>query len=110
MLTFVRAIFTHFFKRKDIAVTMATASKVKVGDDRVIDPALLFQRFLIVSETTDCVEKIADVMEYKLCPYPFALFETPHVLRKAETFHPNRFRFGDIISTRYQGHENTIQW
>ena len=41
------------FKRKDRAKTLADESKIKVSQNRTIDPALLFQRFLFVSKTGD---------------------------------------------------------
>ena len=41
--------FTFSFKRKDKAKTLGDASAVKVAPEQIIDPALLFQRFLVVS-------------------------------------------------------------
>ena len=46
-----KPVFEYSFKRKDQAKTLGAASAVKVATDRAIDPALLFQRLLIVSQT-----------------------------------------------------------
>ena len=43
--------FTFSFSRKDKAITLGQKSSIKVAPDRTIDSALLFQRFLIVSQT-----------------------------------------------------------
>ena len=50
---------------------------VKVAEDRTIDPALLFQRFLVVSQTGDL--RLDEVMNYELCPYPMSLFEAKNI-------------------------------
>ena len=44
-----KSAFTYKFKRKDRAQTLGNISAVKIAPDRTIDPALLFQRFLVVS-------------------------------------------------------------
>ena len=43
-----KSAFTFKFKRKDRAKTLGNISSVKIAPDRTIDPALLFQRFLVV--------------------------------------------------------------
>ncbi len=53
-------VFTFSFKRKDNAKTLGDMSAVKVAPDRTIDPALLFQRFLVVSRPGDL--SLEDVM------------------------------------------------
>jgi len=55
---------------------------VKIAPDRNIDPALLFQRFLVVSRSEDL--SLEEVLTYELSPYPPALFETWNILRKAD--------------------------
>lgn len=40
--------FTLSFKQKDRAKTLGEDSAVKVNPEQTIDPALLFQRFLVV--------------------------------------------------------------
>ncbi|XP_016426339.1 eIF-2-alpha kinase activator GCN1-like [Sinocyclocheilus rhinocerous] len=56
-------------------------STIKVGKDQTIDPALLFQRFLIMSKTEQF--SLEDVMRYELCSFPAALFEGKEIFRKA---------------------------
>ena len=43
-----KPVFEISFKWKDRAKTLADDSTIKVAKDRTIDPALLFQRFLIM--------------------------------------------------------------
>ena len=44
-------IFSYSHKRNAKVKTLASARAVKVAEDRTIDPALLFQRFLVVSQS-----------------------------------------------------------
>ena len=55
---------------------------MKIAPDRTIDPALLFQRFLVVSRSGDL--SLEEVLRYELSSYPPALFETRNILRKAD--------------------------
>ena len=71
-----KSAFTYKFKRKDRAQTLGNISAVK------IDPALLFQRFLVVSRSGYL--SLEDVLTYELSPYPPALFEVRNILRKAD--------------------------
>ena len=72
---------------------------MKISPDRTIDPALLFQRFLVVSRSGDLsLEEVLTYEQaspiwclarqnptlYPLAPYPPALFETRNILRKAD--------------------------
>ena len=77
-----KPIFGISFKRKDRAKTLADESSIKVAQDRAIDPALLFQRFLVMSKTGDL--SLEEVMSYELSPYPAALFEARGIFRKAD--------------------------
>lgn len=52
-------------KRSLKVKTLASSKNVKVSEDRSIDPALLFQRFLVVSQTCDL--RLDNVMSYELC-------------------------------------------
>jgi len=74
--------FTYKFQRKDRAQTLGNISAVKIAPDRTIDPALLFQRFLVVSRSGDLL--LEEVLTFELSPYPPALFETRNILRKAD--------------------------
>ena len=73
--------------------TLASDRKVKVSEDRTIDPALLFQRFLVVSQTGDL--RLDDVMSYELCPYPMSLFEGKDILR-----HPDKPWLAELSETK----------
>ena len=73
------SVFTYSHKRSLKVKTLASSKKVKVSEDRTIDPALLFQRFLVVSQTGEL--RRDDVMFYELCPYPMSLFEAKDILR-----------------------------
>ena len=77
-----KSAFTYKFKRKDRAQTLGNVSAVKIAPDRTIDPALLFQRFLVVSRSGDL--SLEEVLTYELSPYPPALFEARNILRKAD--------------------------
>ena len=48
-----QAAFQYSFKRKDRATTLGHSSSVPIVPDRTIDPALLFQSFIVVSQTGD---------------------------------------------------------
>ena len=74
--------FTFSFSRKDKAITLGQTSAIKVAPDRTIDSALLFQRFLVVSQTGEL--SLEEVMRYELTPFPPALFEARNVFRKAD--------------------------
>ena len=77
-----KSAFTYKFKRKDRAQTLGNISAVKIAPDRTTDPALLFQRFLVVSRSGDL--SLEEVLTYELSPYPPALFEARNILRKAD--------------------------
>ena len=66
----------HSFKRKDQAVTLASKTTVKIGEDRVqVDPQLLFQRL-----STAGASDLQTALQYELCSYPPALFESADLL------------------------------
>ena len=77
-----KSAFTYKFKRKDRVNTLGNISAVKIAPDRTIDPALLFQCFLVVSRSGDL--SLEEVLTFELSPYPPALFETRNILRKAD--------------------------
>ena len=55
---------------------------MKLTPERTIDPGLLFQRFLVVSQLG--VLSLEDILKYELSPFPPALFEARKVLRKPD--------------------------
>ena len=67
------------FKKKD-QVTLMNAKKAGSSVVAHIDPALLFQRFIIVDQRTDLQE---EYFKYELCTIPPSLFESDGLMRKA---------------------------
>ncbi|XP_052233279.1 uncharacterized protein LOC127846144 [Dreissena polymorpha] len=84
-----KSAFAYKFKRKDRAKALENSSAVKIAEDRAIDPALLFQRFFVVSKSGDL--SLEDVMSYELSPHPPALFEAKKQSRKASD-HSGNYR------------------
>ena len=77
-----QAVFSYSHKRTNAVKTLASTRAVTVDKERGIYPALLFQRFLVVSQLGDlCLE---EVMKYELSPYPRTLFEAKNLLRKPD--------------------------
>ena len=75
-----QALFSYSHKRTNAVKTLASTRAVTVDKERSIDTAVLFQRFLVVSQSGDlCLE---EVMKYELSPYPPSLFEGKNLLRK----------------------------
>lgn len=74
--------FTFSFSRKDKAITLGQKSTIKIAPDQTIDSALLFQGFMIVSQTEEL--SLEEVMRYELSPFPPALFEATNVFQKAD--------------------------
>ena len=62
----------YTFRRKDQIVTLGTKSFIK----------LLFQRLIIVAQTSDELESASN---HELCSYPPALFDSSLLLREAHT-------------------------
>lgn len=63
---------------------------MKIAPDCTIDPAFLFQRFLVVSRSGDLYLK--EVLTYELSSYSPALFEARNILRKADKQLAQAFR------------------
>ena len=76
-----KSAFTYKFNRKDQAKSLGNMSAVNIAPDRTIDPALLFQRFLVVSRSGDL--SLGEVLSYELSPFPPALFEARNILTKS---------------------------
>ena len=64
--------FTISFNRKDKAITLGETSRVKVAPDRSIDPALLFQRFIVIPKTEE--PSLEDVIGLRTQSFPFITF------------------------------------
>ena len=76
-----QAVFQYSFKRNDKAKTLGHSSSVPIAPDRTIDPALLFQRFIVVSQKGDI--SMQEVMKHELSTYPPTLFEARDIFREA---------------------------
>ncbi|KAH3711445.1 hypothetical protein DPMN_071114 [Dreissena polymorpha] len=70
--------FTRQYRAKDLRNRLA----VKIASDRAFYPALLFQRFLVVSKSGD--PSIAVVLSCELSSHPVALFEAKNILCTAD--------------------------
>jgi len=77
-----QSVFSYSHKKSLKVKTLASSKIVKVSEDRSIDPALLFQRFLVLSQTGDL--RLEDVMSYELCVYPMSLFKGKDILRQPD--------------------------
>lgn len=75
-------VFSYSCKRKEKARTLGDASGVKVATESKIDPALLFQRLLVISKAGDF--SMEEVLDHELSPFPPALFEANSILRKPD--------------------------
>ncbi|KAK3859263.1 hypothetical protein Pcinc_034617 [Petrolisthes cinctipes] len=69
-----KPVFGISFKRKDQATTLTDESTINFGQGQIIDPALLFQRFLVME----------DLMSCELSPFPTALFKAKEIFHKAD--------------------------
>ena len=76
-----QSVFNYSYERK-IKLRLGSGRVIKVPQDETIDQALLFQRFIVLSQSGDlCVD---DVLQYELYAYPSFLFDAKDVLRKAD--------------------------
>ena len=74
-------IFTYEFDRKAQAKNMATKVTLSEEDNIHCDPALLFQRLLLVSQSNPV--NMDEIMSNELSAFPLLLFDTTVTLRKA---------------------------
>ena len=77
-----QAIFSYTYKRKAKVKTLAASRTIKITGDQTIDPALLFQRFLVVSQSGEL--GLDEVLHYELLPHLPSLFEANNVSRKPD--------------------------
>lgn len=78
-----KPVYTYCAKRSDRVNTLGSASAVTNTEKKIdIDPALLFQRMMTVATVGQM--NLADVLNYELCAYPPALFESRTLLRKSD--------------------------
>ena len=74
-------VFTYSFKRKDKAKTLGDSTAVKVTPGKSIDPAVLFQRLIVICKTGDF--SLEDILKCELSSFSPAYFETNYVFRKS---------------------------
>ena len=78
-----KKVLEYTFKKKKQAVTLGTKQHVKVDGEEVnVDPQLLFQRLISVSEST--LDNVEEIFKYELCGHPSALFDSSGLLREAQ--------------------------
>jgi hypothetical protein len=78
-------IFSFSFRRGDKVKTLGDEKNVKVADGRSIDLALLFQRLVVLSKSTNF--SMLEIMSYELSPFPTSLFSGNDVPRVADKAH-----------------------
>ena len=83
-----QCVLSDPFKRRQQAVTLASKSNIKIGEEELqveelqVDPQLLFQRLIIVSTSLHCNKEHA--FAYELCSYPPALFDKTLMMREPQ--------------------------
>jgi hypothetical protein len=65
-------MFLVKFKRSEKVVTLANISRVKVSESVHIDPALLFQRLMLVAKSNEL--DMNELLKYEMCACPLHLF------------------------------------
>lgn len=79
-----KIISGYSFKKSQKALTLPSKNVIKIGKDEVcVDPQLLFQRLLAVSDLSQ--DKLFDVFKYELSSNPTSLFDSSGLMRKAQT-------------------------
>ena len=76
-------VVTYTFKRAHQATTMGSKCNVNAGGEEFsIDPQLLFQRLVSVSD--DSLDDTEDLFRFELCSHPSALFDSSGLLRESQ--------------------------
>ena len=69
------------FRRNDQVVTLGTKSSLQIDGEKVqVDPQPLFQRLVIVAQTSD---ELKSAFPHELCSYPLYMFDSSFLLREA---------------------------
>ena len=74
-------VFHYKYQRKLKVKTLASSKEVVVAHDTALDPSLLFQIFLMVSQIDDLNRDM--MMNNELSSYPLSLFEVKKCLAQA---------------------------
>ncbi|KAH3787891.1 hypothetical protein DPMN_166022 [Dreissena polymorpha] len=77
-----KSIFAYKFTGKYRAKANGNSFAVKIASDRAFYPALLFQRFLVVSKSGDA--SLLVVLSYELSFHPASFFEAKNILFTAD--------------------------
>ncbi|KAH3692663.1 hypothetical protein DPMN_193817 [Dreissena polymorpha] len=77
-----KSVFAYKFTGKYRAKALGNSFAVKIASDPAFYPALLFQRFLVVSKSGDPF--LAVVLSFKLSSHPAAFFENKNILCTAD--------------------------
>ena len=78
-----KVVCQYKFKRTKQAVTMGAKSHLKIdGEECAVDPQLLFQRLVTISDNSQ--EDTEQLFKYELSKYPAALFEQSGLLRQSQ--------------------------
>jgi hypothetical protein len=75
-------VFRYTLKRSEKVKTLATKTNVKIDGDITIDPALLFQRLMVLANSNNTT--LSDCIDFELCSYPPVLFESTRLLLKPD--------------------------
>ncbi|KAH3862181.1 hypothetical protein DPMN_025147 [Dreissena polymorpha] len=73
-----KSVFAYKFTSKYRAKSLWNSLAVKIASNSAFDPALLFQRFLVVSNYGD--PSLAVVLSYELSSHSAAFFEAKNIL------------------------------
>ena len=77
-----KSVFAYKFTRKYRANANGNSLAVKIASDRAFYPALLFQRFLVVSKSGDA--SLSAVLSYEQSFHPAAFFQVKNILCTAD--------------------------
>ena len=78
-----KKVTDYTFKRTDQVVTLGSKNSVNVGSDQIsIDPQILFQRLIAISD--DTLDDTEEIFKYELSSQPSSLFDSSGLLREAQ--------------------------
>ncbi|KAH3836903.1 hypothetical protein DPMN_110279 [Dreissena polymorpha] len=77
-----KSVFAYKFTKKYRGKSLWNSLAVKIASDSAFDPALLFQRLLVMSTYGD--PSLALVLSYELSSHPAAFFEAKNIICTAD--------------------------
>ena len=99
-----KSVFDFSFSRKDKVTTMSFMKAVKIDDDRSIDPAVLFQRMIIITNTGEI--SLEEMVVHELCSFPPALFSSNSMPLEADKA-PLAHALDDYCTSKLPGQKST---